>query len=142
LKPGNESSSETEPETRIERGREESLGPPSFESYAGESCEILVTETQIIEICRIPAKSLHSNASRQIRASERASARKHSGAKSAKYYQTRKGRAHEDGNQMEVADPVAVSGAASGTSKNKLKKWFERARRAFVKSRGHNFRAS
>ena len=78
---------------------------------AEESCEILVSATRIVEIRVIEAKSAYAGEIRGRReAAEVRTAGNHSTTASAKYYQTRRGKAENagDGVQSGSCDGVAA----------------------------------
>ena len=106
---------------------------------ASEDCEILVSDTHIVEIRVISANSLGQGRSRDP-SSDRSSDRlwntrealpphapsKHSSEASAKYYQTRQG--SEKGRGY-AAHSLRISRSFAGACKAKLNGWLQQTRR-------------
>jgi hypothetical protein len=108
-------------------------GPAGLElpGDAWESCEILVTGTQILEI-RVISANLHGKDRSNDRSGKVPSVLalhlpgKHSSAASAKYYQTRQG---SEKSRWYAARSLPISQSFVGACKAKLKGWLQETRR-------------
>jgi hypothetical protein len=101
---------------------------------AAEAWEILVSETQIIEIRTIAASECELKEWAGAEAHEALAAGQHSIAPSAKYYQTRRQRAKKSGDRVEMASSRGIGCLLAA----EFSRWMQWARKHLAISRAKN----